>query len=343
MGKTEPPQSRSWPADSRLIGKSIPRLDGPGITQGRAKYTADIIRPGMLYGQILGSPHPRARVRSIDVSDARALPGVKAAIVIKDPSNPATATINYEGEEVAAVAATTEEIAGDAVRLIRVEYELLPHLATVEQSMSGSAPPAFPGGNVTPPHVTEDGDVDAALKAAAHVVEGAYSTQVQTHASLETHGGIAEWDGDKLLLHVSTQSVNASRDGIADALKVARPNVRVLTEYMGGGFGSKLGADVQVVIAARLAREANAPVKIMLDRRHEHLVTGNRPSAYAKVKAGVSAEGKFTAWDAETWGTGGAGASAAFSIPYAAYDWAARRQSHRASSSLDGSTGSPSP
>ena len=143
---------------------------------------------------------------------------------------------------------------------------------------------------------------------------------MQTHTTLETHGGICEWDGDKLTLEVSTQGVNASRDGIAEALEdSAARTSRVITDYMGGGFGSKLGADVQVVIAARLAKEANAPVKLMLDRKDEHLVTGNRPSAYAKVKAGVNAEGKFVAFDAETWGTGGAGAGAGFSVPYAVY------------------------
>ena len=207
---------------------------------------------------------------------------------------------------------------------------MLPPLATIEQSMSPNAPQAFPRGNVTPPQLTQDGpDIDAALKTAAHVVDATYSTEVQTHASLETHGGIAEWEGNTLLLHISTQGISASRDGIADALNIPRPNVRVVTQYMGGGFGSKLGADVQVVIAATLAKAAGAPVKIMLDRKHEHLITGNRPSAFAKVKAGVSAEGRFVAWDAETWGTGGAGVGAGFSIPYAAYDWPSRRQSHR--------------
>jgi xanthine dehydrogenase YagR molybdenum-binding subunit len=335
-GKQQPPAQplpppRNWPPASefQLLGKSIKRLDGPDKAQGKAKYTYDIVRPGMLYGEILGSPHPRARVRSVDLSAAKALSGVKAAIVIKDPADAATANINYQGEEVAAVAATTEQIARDAVRLIKVDYELLAHLATVEQSMSPNAPQAFPRGNVTQPQLTQEGDVEAALKTAAHVVEGTYSTEVQTHTSLETHGGIAEWDGDKLTMYISTQGINASRDGIADALKVPRPNARVVTQYMGGGFGSKLGADVQVVIAAKLAKDANAPVKIMLDRKHEHLITGNRPSAYAKVKAGVSAEGKFIAWDADTWGTGGAGAGAGFSIPYAVYDWPSRRQSHR--------------
>jgi xanthine dehydrogenase YagR molybdenum-binding subunit len=322
---------RNWPpvAERVLLGKSIKRLDGPDKAQGKAKYTYDIVRPGMLYGEILGSPHPRARVKAIDVSAAQALNGVKAAIPVKDPADPAKANINYQGEEVAAVAATTEEIARDALRLIKVDYEVLPALATIEQSRSPNAPQAFPRGNVSQPRVTQEGgDVEAALKTAVQVVEGVYSTQVQTHTSLETHGGIAEWDGDKLLLHVSTQGVNASRDGVADGLGIPKNNARVVTQYMGGGFGSKLGADVQLVIAAKLAKAANAPVKIMLDRKHEHLITGNRPSAFAKVRAGADAQGKFVAWDAETWGTGGAGAGSGFSIPYAVYDFPVRRQSH---------------
>ena len=324
--------ARTWPPASefRLLGTSIARLDGPDKARGTAKYTADITRPGMLYGEILGSPHPRARVRAIDLTAARALPGVKAAIAVKDPADPAMAGINYQGEEVAAVAATTEPIARDAIRLIEVDYEVLPPLATIEQSMSPEAPQAFPRGNVTPARLAQDGgDVEAALQRAAHVVEGTYSTQVQTHASLETHGGIAEWDGDKLTMYISTQAINASRDGIAAALKIPRPDARVVTQYMGGGFGSKLGADVQVVIAAKLAKAARAPVKIMLDRKHEHLITGNRPSAFAKVRAGVDAQGKFVAWDAQTWGTGGAGADAAFSVPSLVYDWPVRRQDHR--------------
>jgi len=322
---------RSWPpvADRVLLGKSIKRLDGPDKAAGRAKYSYDIIRPGMLYGEILGSPHPRARVKAIDLAAAKAVPGVKAAIVIKDPADPVKATINYQGEEVAAVAAITEEAARDAMRLIKVEYEVLQPLATVEQAMSPNAPQAFSSGNVSKVNTSAEGDVEAALKTAAHIVEGVYATQVQTHTSLETHGGIAEWEGDKLTMYVSTQGVNASRDGIADALGIPKPNARVITEYMGGGFGSKLGADVQLVIAAKLAKAAGAPVKIMLDRKHEHLITGNRPSAFAKVKAGVDAQGKFLAWDSETWGTGGAGQGAGFTVPYNVYVFPARRQSHR--------------
>jgi len=152
---------------------------------------------------------------------------------------------------------------------------------------------------------------------------------VQTHTSLETHGGICEWNGENLTAWISTQAVHGSREGIARALEIPQTNVRVITDYMGGGFGSKLGGDVQVVIAARLAKAAGAPVKLMLTRKEEHLVTGNRPSAFAKVRAGVDANGKLTAIDAETWGTGGAGQGARFPMPYQVYVWPNRRQRHR--------------
>jgi xanthine dehydrogenase YagR molybdenum-binding subunit len=322
----------AWPppAERAIIGKPTRRLDGPDKASGRAKYTYDIIRPGMLYGRLLDSPHPHARVRSIDVSAAEKLPGVRAVLALKDPAKPETSRVRYQGEEVAAVAAVTEEVAGDAIRLIKVDYEVLPHLATIEQAMQPEAPKVFEKGNVTEASVNEDGgDVEAALKASTHVIEGLYSTQVQTHTSLETHGGLCEWNGDQLTAWVSTQAVHGTREGTARALGIPQTNVRVITDYMGGGFGSKLGGDVQVVICARLAKLANAPVKLMLDRKEEHLVTGNRPSAYANVRAGVDAEGKLTAIDAETWGTGGAGQGARFPMPYQVYVWPVRRQRHR--------------
>ncbi len=323
---------RNWPpvADRTLIGKSIKRLDGPDKAQGKAKYTYDIIRPGMLYGRLLGSPHAHARIKGIDLSAAEKLAGVKAVLALKDPAGEgANGKAFYQGDEIAAVAATTEEIAEDAVRLIKVEYEPLQALATAAQAMSADAPAVFPKGNVSQQSLQQEGDVEAALKSAAHIVEGTYSTQVQTHTSLETHGGICEWEGEKLTAWVSTQAVHGARDGIAGSLKIPQTNVRVITDYMGGGFGSKLGFDYQVVVCARLAKLANAPVKLMLNRKEEHLVTGNRPSAYAKVRAGVDAKGKLVAFDAETWGTGGAGAGAAFRVPYPIYVFPSRRQRHR--------------
>jgi xanthine dehydrogenase YagR molybdenum-binding subunit len=282
----------------------------------------------MLYARILRSPHAHARVRSIDLSAAEKAPGVKAVLPIVDLSKPETAVVRYQGEEIAAVAAETEEQARDAVRLIKVDYEVLPHLATVEQAMRPEAPRVFPEGNVRAGLVEEEGDIEAGFKAAAHIVEGVYSTQVQTHVCLETHGCVCEWEGDRLTAWVSTQAVHGTREGFAKALGIPQANVRVITEYMGGGFGSKFGPDVQGIVCARLAKLAGRPVKLMLDRKEEHLATGNRPSAYACVRAGVSADGKLTAFDAETWGTGGAGAGSGFPLPYTVYVWGARRRRH---------------
>jgi xanthine dehydrogenase YagR molybdenum-binding subunit len=332
---------RSWPpvAERVHLGKSIRRLDGPDKVTGRAKYTYDMIRPGMLYARLLGSPHAHARIKSIDLSPAEKMPGVKAVLALKDPAGEgANGKAFYQGDEIAAVAAVSEEVAEDAVRSIKVEYEPLPVLATPAQAMSPDAPLVFPKGNVSQQSLQQDGGadnvrppsaIDDALKSAAHVVEGTYQTQVQTHTSLETHGGICEWDGDKLTAWISTQAVHGARDGIAGALKIPQTNVRVITDYMGGGFGSKLGFDSQVVVCARLAKLANAPVKLMLNRKEEHLVTGNRPSSFAKVRAGVNAQGKLVVFDAETWGTGGAGAGAGFRVPYPVYAFPAWRQRHR--------------
>ncbi len=319
----EPGAAYSWPDEPVLIGSRIRRVDGPEKAQGKAKYSYDINRPGMLYGRILRSPHAHARIVSIDLSAAERAPGVRAALAILEPGQRAM----YQGDEVAALAATTEELAADALRLVQVEYEVLPHLATVEQAMDPMAPPIFEGGNVKRGNAEEEGDLEAGFAAAAHTVEESYSTQVETHQSLETHGCVCEWDGDRLTSWASTQAVHGTREGFAKALEIPQANVRVITQYMGGGFGSKFGPDVQGIVCARLAKQADAAVKMMLNRKEEQLATGNRPSAFAKIKAGVAADGMLTAFDAETWGTGGAGRGAGFPLPYI-YQFPNRRRTH---------------
>jgi xanthine dehydrogenase YagR molybdenum-binding subunit len=311
-----------------VLGTPVKRLDAPDKVTGRAKYTFDIARPGMLYGRIVRSPHPRARIKAIDLTAARSAPGVKAALAWRDPANPQRNTVMFQGDEVAAVAADTEERAFDAARLIKVEYEVLPHVILVDQALAGNAPEVFPDGNVLQGAAQETGDLAAGFKQAAHVVEETYATHVITHVCLESHGGVCEWDGENLTAWVSTQGVSASREGLASGLGIPQANVRVITHHMGGGFGSKLGGDAVVLICARLAKEAGLPVKLMLDRKEEHLATGNRPSATAKIKAGVSADGMLTALDAETWGTGGAGARAGFPLPYI-YQFPNRRRTHK--------------
>src|SRR5687768_8623237 len=158
-------------------------------------------RPGMLYGRILRSPHPHARITSIDLAPALKMPGVKAAVTIARPGG----KVMYVGDEVAAVAAATEDQARDAARAIKGEYEILPFLATVEQALQPEAPTVFDGGNVKASQTEEEGNLQSGFAAAAHIVEQTYHTQVQTHVSLETHGCMCEWEGDKLTAWVSTQ------------------------------------------------------------------------------------------------------------------------------------------
>jgi xanthine dehydrogenase YagR molybdenum-binding subunit len=331
------PDKYLWPEHPAIIGTPVKRLDGPDKVAGRARYTFDISRPGMLYAKILRSPHPHARIVSIDLAPALASPGCKVAIKWKDPG----AKVMYQGDPVAAVAADTEEHAVDAVRLIKVVYEALPHLANVEQALAADAPAVFEGGNTRQGAVQEQGDLDAGFKQAAHIVEQTYSTHVITHVCLETHGCVCEWDGDKLTAWVSTQAAHGTAQGFAQGLsamadkspedadlKVAQTNVRVITQYMGGGFGSKFGPDSQGLICAKLAKRAKAPVKLMLDRKEEHLDTGNRPSATAHIRAGVTADGKLCAYDAQSWGTGGAGATSNFPLPYI-YAFPNRRRTHK--------------
>jgi xanthine dehydrogenase YagR molybdenum-binding subunit len=312
------------PAESAVIGKPIDRVDGPAKVSGRAKYTYDINRPGMLHGRILRSPHPHARIVSLDISAAKAAPGVKAAIAVLEPGKKAM----YQGDEIVALAAVTEQQANDALRLVKVEYEVLPHLALESLAMRQGAPTVFEGGNIKEGDVEQTGDVEAGFAAAAHVVEASYSTQVQTHVCLETKGTVCEWEGDKLTAWVSTQAVHGSREAFAEALGIPQANVRVICEYMGGGFGSKFGPDAQGVLCAKLAKAAGAPVKLMLDRKEEHLAGGNRPSSGSKIKAGVAADGTLTAFDAESWGTGGAGVGAGFPLPYI-YTFPNRRRRHK--------------
>ncbi len=314
----------AWPDPAALVGTRVSRVDGPAKAQGRAKYSYDITRPGMLHGRIVRSPLAHARIVAIDVSAAEKAPGVKAVLPWLKPGD----KVMFVGDEVAAVAAASEEQARDAARLVKVQYEALPHVATVDQAMRPEAPAVFSGGNVKTGSAEEEGNLEEGFRKAAHTIEQTYQTQVQTHVSLETHGCVCEWEGDRLTAWVSTQAVHGTREGFAKSLDIPIANVRVITEYMGGGFGSKFGPDVQGIICARLARQANAAVKLMLDRKEEHLATGNRPSAAAKIRAGVAADGMLTAFDGESWGTGGAGAGSGFPLPYI-YVFPNRRRVHR--------------
>jgi xanthine dehydrogenase YagR molybdenum-binding subunit len=319
----------NWPSTPRtVVGTRVKRLDGPDKVTGRAKYTFDVKRPGMLYARAVRSPYPHARVLSIDFSAAQRVPGFKGSFIQRDPKDEKTNVVMYQGDEIAAVVADTEEHAIDAARAVKVEYDVLPAVVSVDAALAGSAPPVFTPANVRQANTAEAGDLSAGFKAAAHTLDQTYATHVITHVCMESHGTVCEWDGDKLTAWVTTQGVNSARDNLATGLGIPQANVRVICQYMGGGFGSKLQLGAEGMICAKLAKQVGAPVKLMLDRKEEHLVTGNRPSASARVKAGVSADGIITAFDAESWGTGGAGAAAGFPLPYI-YQIANRRRAHK--------------
>jgi xanthine dehydrogenase YagR molybdenum-binding subunit len=231
------------------MGKARSRTEGPLKVTGRAKYTYDVKLPGMLYGRMVGASVPAAEILEVDTSKAEALSGVKAVWVTD------SRIVRFAGQDVAAVAATSPDIARDAARLVKVRYKERPFSGELREAMKKDAPGVFfldrmpvprdlpKTGNVAGPRVNRNqrGDVDKGFAEAEVVHEGSYYCPVHTHSSLETHGVVASWEGDQLTIYASTQALFAVREGVAEALGVDRKNVRVLCEHMGGGFGSKLG------------------------------------------------------------------------------------------------------
>jgi xanthine dehydrogenase YagR molybdenum-binding subunit len=314
------------PADKRsLIGKRITRLDGPVKATGQAKYSYDMNRPGMLIAKMLSSPYAHAKIKSIDTSEAERSPGVKAVVLMSKVDG----ELLWEGSEIAAVAAETEEQATDGVRKIKVEYDVLPHLVK-EEDLSKV------GANGKPSAEQTAGNPTQAFAASDVVVsEGYYGIDTITHCCLESHGNVVEWEGDNCTVYASTQAVGRVGGDLAKALAgeagfsgVQPANIRVLTQHMGGGFGSKFSIDTWGIAAAKLSKKAGKPVKLMLDRDQELLMAGMRPSDYAKIKIAAKQDGTIVAWDSESWSTGGATGGTLPPIPYVFTEIPNRRLRH---------------
>ena len=302
----EKERGTGWPAQDAfaVVGKPYPRLEGREKVTGAARYTYDVRLPRQLYARVLRSPHPHARIVSIDTSAAERLPGVHA--VISSANAPAIpwyrdsfifdTTVRLIGDEVAAVAAESEEIAADALRLIDVTYEPLPHVTDMEAALAPHAPKIRPDGNIAEePTVYDRGDAEAGLNEADVIVDEVYDTASALHNSLEPHGCTADWQGEQLTLWDSTQSVFTVRQQVAEALGLPEHRVRVIKEHMGGGFGAKQIAWKQDVIAALLSRQSGRPVQLMLDREAENLVVGNRNPTRQHVRLGARRDGTLTA------------------------------------------------
>jgi len=302
-----------------VIGTKVQRLDGPDKATGRAKYSFDITRPGMLHARILRCPHAHARVTRIDTAAAERIPGYRTHFVIAQPGNP-TAELFFAGAEVLAVAADTEEHAEDVLRAIRVEYEVLPFqvkeadaLRNAVRTIAGAgASNVQPGGQFA----TQNFDAQA-FQGAVATVEKTYAVPVICHQCLESHGLVAEWDAalEKLTVWASTQAVPNTAGALAMHFRIPPTSVTCITHYMGGGFGSKFGPDIQGTTAGELARRARAPVKLMLDRAEEVTVGGMRPSAIGTVKiAAGNNQGLVQAFEVDVHGSPGVGGGATVNL-----------------------------
>ena len=337
-GEAEP-----WDARSELsvVGKPVPRIDGAAKVDGSAKYTFDVSLPGMLYAAVLRSPHPSAVVKKIDLSKVSKRPGVAAVLAVASSGD----RLLFAGQDVAAVAATRPELAREALAFAEVEYEELPFVVETMKATQPNAPQVHQGavkerrtegdepgtaggsarkGNVRPLPPLKKGDVEQALRRAAHVHRATYVTQVQTHSALETHGLVVRWEGDqRMTVWCSTQSIFSVRDEMAEVFGLKPSNVRVRTDYFGGGFGAKFGASAPGsrlgFIAGQLAKETRAPVKLMCDRHEEHVCTGNRPDSHQDVQLAAGRDQRLSAIVVRSHGSAGIGTGAgvgrnAFSI-----------------------------
>lgn len=296
----------SWPTETKYISHSTTRIDAPAKLTGEARYSSDIQADGWLYGMILRSKWPSAKILSINLEKARQIPGIKAAVTVKEFPQ----TIRYYGEEIAAVAGASKQACLDALRVIEIKAEVRHEFVVDEdKARKENSAQVWDGTtNASTPRVHENGSVDTAFPECAAVIEGFYTTPVQLHHAMETSGSTTSWTDEGLTSWASTQGISSVRDGLAGGLQLDHSKVRVITEYMGGGFGAKFGAGVEGVLAAKLSKEAKAPVRLMLTRFDQALAVGNRPSSFQKIKMGATADGMLHAFEAENYGTAGIGA-----------------------------------
>lgn len=309
-----------------VIGKRLPRVEAQAKATGEALYTIDMSLPRMLHGKILRSPHAHARVIRIDTSRAERLAGVRAVITAKDLISEkrtyfcygafvpdeyplAINRVRFIGDEVAAVAAIDEDIAQEALDLIRVDYEPLPSVQDTEESMREGAPQIHEHakGNISWRTYQDIGDVEAGFREADHIQEDRFVTQHVSHAPLEPHGSLAQWYSEgRLTLWSSTQRPFFFSWDLAQALGIEDSRVRVIKPHVGGGFGGKLETSAVEFSAALLSRKTGCPVKIILSSDEELYATRKRHASIVHLKTGVKKDGTIIARDCRTILDGGA-------------------------------------
>src|SRR5437868_2406280 len=281
-----------WPAGPLdVVGRPQTRNDGLARARGQARYTADVHFPGMLHAAVLRSPFAHARAKRLELEPALAAPGVRGAIGPGDAPE-LSADCAYMGAPVAAVCADSLREAREALALIDVGWEVLEPLLDPEEAIAH-------GSLIDEPRVHERGDFERGLAEADVVVEATYRTQTVLHNSMETHQSVCRWEGDVLEVYTSTQYVWGVRQEIAEALDLPADKVRVVCEYMGGGFGSKNSPGEYTFVAAELAKRTGRAVRCALTRREEHVAAGQPNATIQRYVVGARTDGRLTALGGE--------------------------------------------
>ena len=315
------------------VGQSVTRIDVLEKVTGAAVFADDIqFGPGLYYGRLVRSPHAHARILRVDATRALALPGVKAVVTgrdtptriglyLKDRRIFALDRVRFVGDPVAGVVATSEEIAEEATRLVEVEYEELPAVFDPLEAVRPDAPLIHPdlgeyevvnfifpepGTNISEHFKLRTGDPTAAWPRCAAVVEGAFRLPPIQHVPLETHVAVARWEqSGQVTLWTCSQSPFAQRDLIAQSLGIPHGNLRVISPYVGGGFGGKAGVSMEAAAVVMARAVKGHPVKLRMTREEEFVGTTTRQSLVAQTKIGCDADGNLLAMETAYYFGGG--------------------------------------
>ncbi len=353
--KAEKQQPKPYGTGYKLIGKDYTTPDMIAKVTGKSKYAEDFRAEGMLFCRLALSQVPHGRIRSIDASDALAMPGVKAVLTANDipvqadylDDNGRTIKASkwgeraltnepvYQGEPIFAVAAVDELTCAEAIERVNVDMEPLPFVIDPLDSLRPGGPNPREDGNVwvrpkgqptaapqltavkwadadfadygkgelpmgPAPDTWSFGDVDAGFKNAALILDESFITPDVSHQCLEPRTTMAYWQNGKLYLHTGTQSTFQTVPAIARWMNMKREDIVFISEYTGGGFGSKITGGITMIIPALLSRKLNAPVMMRISREEEHFIGRARPSVAGRVKAGFAKDGRITALDMYT-------------------------------------------
>ena len=276
-----------------VVGKSVLRRDGRDKVTGKAQYAGDIREPGMLYASILRPPAHGAKLKSADTAPAKAVAGIQVV----------------EQGDLVAVLHELPDVADAALEKIKAEFEVPPPTVD-DKTIFDHLLKTNPRGRV----VAEGGDLAEGRKLAGKTFEGTYLNSYVAHAAMETHSALAKVEGDKATVWASTQNPFGAQREIAEAIGLPAQNVRVITPFVGGGFGGKTH-NTQAIEAARLAKAAGKPVQVVWTRDEEFFYDTFRPAAIVKISSGIDGSGRIVLWDYDVFYAGERGAEQFYAVP----------------------------